>query len=322
MRGRVPVRSLLGSLGSSLRETRITAMLGYLIAHDPDHWEPFFKLSKPISSVGIEADYEKDRADIVVDTPLERLVVEAKTSWVDPRQQVRRYHADRKYLFTDSIPKLEQPSAKLSYRTWNEVAEFLEGLIHSTGKPYIRHLTRELIQHMQEHQLIRSRDSVEIYARELNDEITLNTFLKCQIYGCRLESGGGTISRALYFAPHFGQRIARHHPGIFSGLSYVSRIEAVEVTTTWRSFLTAATRQRGRWWLRKHHEMLRGLPTAWKWNLQTQRTIAFLGMPRLVFNPPINKNLLQKGRGWLSRRTFTFDELFEAWGKSGTAKIG
>lgn len=30
MRGQVPVTSFLGSLGGTLRETRITAMLGYL----------------------------------------------------------------------------------------------------------------------------------------------------------------------------------------------------------------------------------------------------------------------------------------------------
>jgi len=40
-----------------------------------------------------------------------------------------------------------------------------------------------------------------------------------------------------------------------------------------------------------------------------------LGAPRLVFNPPVKKGNLQKGTGWLSRRFFSFDELFAAWGK-------
>jgi hypothetical protein len=322
MRGRVPVASLLGALGASLRETRITAMLGYLIAHDPGCWQSLFRLSRPISSVGIEADYERDRADITIDTPTELIVVEAKVSWADPKEQARRYDGDRKYLFTNYVPKPGQSSSRLSYVTWSRVATFLKSLIRGTGRPYVRHLAKELIQYMREHQLIRSRDSVEIYARELNDELTLSTFLKCQVYGCRLEKGGGTISRALYFAPHLGQRIARQHPGIFSGVSYVSRIEAVEVTDTWQSFEAAATRQRGRRWLRKHRDLLQRLRSGWTWNSRTQRSIAFLGTPRLVFNPPINKNLLQKGRGWLSRRTFTFDEMFDAWSKSGTAKIG
>jgi hypothetical protein len=41
----------------------------------------------------------------------------------------------------------------------------------------------------------------------------------------------------------------------------------------------------------------------------------FLETPRLVFNPAIKKTNLQSGSGWLSRRTFSFDELFQAWGK-------
>jgi hypothetical protein len=42
-----------------------------------------------------------------------------------------------------------------------------------------------------------------------------------------------------------------------------------------------------------------------------------LGEPRLVFNPSIRKERLQKGKGWLSRRFFSFDELFAARGMNG-----
>lgn len=175
---------------------------------------------------------------------------------------------------------------------------------------------------MSEHQLIRSKDSVEIYARELNDEVTVNTFLRGHIYGCNLEAGGGTISRALYFAPHFGKFIASEHPGIYRGVSYLAKIEAVEVVDTWSSFLAASKRQRDGWWLKKHHDLLRELRSHWgNWHANKRRSIAFLSEPRLVFNPPINKDLLQKGKGFLSRRTFSFDELFEAWSKSSSAKI-
>jgi hypothetical protein len=102
----------------------------------------------------------------------------------------------------------------------------------------------------------------------------------------------------------------------------LARIEAVEVVDTWNSFLSASKRRRDGWWLKKHRDLLQQLRRDWApWDGESRRSFAFLGQPRLVFNPPINKDLLQKGKGFLSRRTFSFDELFEAWGKSSSAKI-
>jgi hypothetical protein len=322
MRGQVPVTSFLGSLGGTLRETRITAMIGYLISHYPEPWQNFFSMKKPISSVGIEADYERDRADVVIDSTAERVIVEAKVVWADPREQAKKYDGSRKFLFTNFIPPSEYSSPRVRYVDWDDVSQFLNTIAKSGAKPYVRHLSKELINYMKEHQLIRSRDSVEIYARELNDELTVNTFLKANIYGCWLERGGGTIARSLYFAPHFGKYIASEHPGIYTGISYLAKIEAVEVVDTWKSFLAAARKVRGGWWLNKHHDLLRQLRRGWgDWDEKNQRSFAFLATPRLVFNPPINKDLLQKGKGWLSRRTFSFDELFAAWGKSASARI-
>ena len=176
--------------------------------------------------------------------------------------------------------------------------------------------------HMQEHQLVRSRDTIEIYARELNDELSVQTFLKAHIYACWLEKEGGSISKALYFAPHFGHYIAQEHPGIHRGISYVAKIQSLEVVDTWSSFRLAAHRRKGAAWLKKHRDLLNELHHSWRpWNERHQRNFAFLEQPRLVFNPPISKDLLQKGKGYLSRRTFSFDELFDAWGKSSSVKF-
>jgi len=38
-----------------------------------------------------------------------------------------------------------------------------------------------------------------------------------------------------------------------------------------------------------------------------------MGKPRLVFAPPIKKECLVAGTGFLSKRFFSFDELFAAW---------
>jgi hypothetical protein len=51
----------------------------------------------------------------------------------------------------------------------------------------------------------------------------------------------------------------------------------------------------------------------WSWEKNYRRNFLFLGEPRLVFNPAVKKEQLQKGKGWLSKRYLTFDELFRAW---------
>ena len=81
--------------------------------------------------------------------------------------------------------------------------------------------------------MIQTNKSVEIYAREVNNEETLALFLKAQMYGCRYEKSS-RLAEAHYFAPHFGQQIARNHPGVRVGISYIASIERVEVVETWK----------------------------------------------------------------------------------------
>ena len=64
LRGGSPVRSLLGAFGSSLKETRLTAMLGYLIAQNPFPWQKYFLLKDNISEVSVEFGRDEGRADI------------------------------------------------------------------------------------------------------------------------------------------------------------------------------------------------------------------------------------------------------------------
>jgi len=121
---------------------------------------------------------------------------------------------------------------------------------------------------------------------------------------------------ALYFAPHFGQQIANAHPGIAAGISYIARIESVGCATTWREFQDLMAKERGRVWMRSQEaKPLRDLHREWLRKGDNQRVFLFLGQPRLIFNPPVRKESLQKGSGWLSKRFFSFDVLFAAWGK-------
>jgi hypothetical protein len=162
--------------------------------------------------------------------------------------------------------------------------------------------------------MVRVNDSVEIYAREINEEVTLNFFLEARMYGCVYQASS-RLPEALYFAPHFGRRIADAHPGVKQGISYVARIETVETAEKWKELIEVVKTVRGKTWLNSHSEYLDAIHRKWDWGSREKRSFLFLGKPRLVFNPPVQKDNLQKGKGWLSKRTFSFDELFSAWSK-------
>ena len=123
------------------------------------------------------------------------------------------------------------------------------------------------------------------------------------------------MARAQYFAPHFDASIARHQPGIFTGVSYVARVEHVFLATTWKEFNDGVCEYRGKQWWNTHSRLMQDVHRTWKWTKGEQRSFLLLGQPRLAFNPPVRKERLQKGKGWLSRRFFSFDDLFAAWGR-------
>ena len=164
--------------------------------------------------------------------------------------------------------------------------------------------------------MIKNSESLEIYAREINEPITLELFIKGQIYGCRFEQRN-KVAEAQYFAPHFGVWIAKQQPGIFAGISYVARIELVFVATTWREFKDGVCESRGRHWWKSHRKLMRDLQNDWNWSKNVQRSFLLLGEPRLVFNPPIRKENLRRDKSKVVfiPRSFSFDELFAAWGR-------
>lgn len=160
--------------------------------------------------------------------------------------------------------------------------------------------------------MIRRPDGVEVYAREINDLPTLRLFLEGHLYGCTYESSSD-LPHARYFAPHFGGKVAAQHTLVSQGVSYVARIERVDVFDSWPGFRDLMKGVRGRSWMREQSGILDELHRHWTWRRGEQRSLVVLSPPRLVFHPPIEKRYLQRGKGWLSRRTFSFDDLFVAW---------
>jgi hypothetical protein len=313
LRGGSVVSTFAGAFGGALRETRLTALLGYLISLEPRSFLDLFGFTGNSSSVRLEHRHGSHRSDILIDTTHGRGVIEAKTGALDPLEQSKKYQARWTVLLTQYIPSSRQRKVKRAkYLRWQELTDILRRLSRSPN-PRVCFVSRDLLKYLEAHRMIRQHQSVEIYAREINEPITLALFLKAQMYGCRYEANS-QLPEALYFAPHFGQALARTHPGVHVGISYIARIERVEAAETWQDLFALVKSVHGKTWWNSHRSELEPLKSAWGWKEGARFSFLFLAKPRLVFNPPINKEKLQKGKGWLSKRVFSFDELFHGWG--------
>lgn len=316
MRGGAVVSTITGAFGQSLRETRLTALLGYLIALAPQHFLELFRFGGLAQKVTLEMRHDHGRSDILVETTRGTGVIEAKVDATDPLNQALRYSCRWSALLTHRVPKTEAVG-RTRYVSWEQLAGLLRNLGRSKS-PRMRILSSDLLQYLKDHRMIMNRESVEVYARELNEPLTLSLFLKARLYACSYQPGS-PVAQALYFAPHFGQHIANMHPGIGVGVSYIARVDSVGRATTWGEVSELLREQRGRVWTRQHKQQLKALRREWTWGTE-QRMFLFLGKPRLAFNPPIRKESLQNGRGRLAKRFFSFDDLFAAWATSARAQ--
>jgi hypothetical protein len=304
--------SLAGAFGSALRETRLTAMLGYLIALEPERFCDILAFRGRPLSVSLETRHASDRSDILIETTAGRGVIEAKVTTADPFRQALKYSAKWRVLLTEHTASGKQKRLRAAkYLRWRDLVEPLQQLARCPDNR-VRFVSRDLLSYLGEHAMIKTNKSVEIYAREINNEETLALFLKAQMHGCDYQKRSG-LAEALYFAPHLGQQIARNHPGVQVGISYIASIECVEVVEAWKDLLQAVREVRGKQWLNGHMALLQPLRRRWNWR-DSRRNFLFLSTPRLVFNPPVLKERLQKGKGRLSKRVFSFDALFAAWG--------
>ncbi len=309
LRGGNVVSSFAGSFGAGLRETRLTAMLGYLIAQAPESLKGLLPFMKGIRSVSLESYHGLDRSDILIQTGDGDVVVEAKVDATDPFVQSRKYRAAKRVLVTAFTPGSRHADLRNTiYVRWSEVASHLKPLRASIN-PAIKFISTDLIRYLEEHHMISRPNPVEIYAREINNEETFDLFLRGRIYHC-LHKGNSRLPEALYFAPHFGQFLSELRPGIRPGISYLARIEAVEVVDRWEEFRRCVRAERGEAWGRQNRKLLEGI----KWRGSRPHSVVFLGEPRLVFNPPIPKSNLQEASGILVKHFFSFEDLFAGWG--------
>lgn len=259
MRDDEMVVSLLGAFGQSLKETRLTSWLGYLLSMRPEPLVSLFGFKGRVLAVNLETHHEEGRSDILIKTTQGDGIIEAKVDATDASAQLKRYPARWRVLLTLAHSKKIQSGIR--HVLWQQLADCLNH-IAKTESPAFRFLAKQFITHLEEHHMIKKTESLEIYAREINEPITLALFIQGHLYGCNYEKGN-KVMRAHYFAPHFGASIARQQPGIFAGISYVAQIKHVFEATTWKEFHDAICEDKklklGKQWWNSHCELMEEL---------------------------------------------------------------
>jgi hypothetical protein len=294
LRGGSVVSSFAGAFGSALRETRLTAMLGYVIALEPERFCDIFAFRGRPLSVSLETRHASDRSDILIETTAGRGVIEAKVTTADPFRQAQKYPAKWRVLLTEHTASAKQKRLlAVKYLRWRDLVEPLQQLAQSRDNR-VRFVSSDLLSHLGEHAMIKTNESEEIYARDINTEDALALFLKAQMYGCDYEKGS-RMAKALYFAPCFGQRIAHNHPGVQAGVSYIARIERVEVVEKWKDLLQVVREVRGKQWLNGHTKFLQPLHLGWDWR-DTKRNFLFLSAPGSCSIRLCRKRILKKAQ--------------------------
>ena len=313
LRGGSIVSSFAGAFGSSLRETRITAILGYLIAANPKLFGRAFGITGTIISVRLETLHNRDRSDILIESTDGLAVVEAKVDSTDPIKQAKKYKAKWTILLTQYIPTPSQKKiSNVRYLRWQHLAE----LIQQNTKEFVRGVAqfaaRDLIEYLKEHNMIPNNEAVEIYSRDINNDETADFFLKGHVYGCSYALNS-RLPQAHYFAPYFGRNISVSHPGLQEGISYIAKILSVEIAETPAEFMAVSREMRKKVGFRGDEDYVKQVKDYF-FGKQHKYSFVFMSAPRLAFNPPIKKPFLQKGRGFLNKHFYSFDDFYRAWG--------
>lgn len=304
----VEVNTLLGSFGCEVREVRITAALGYLIARAPRPFCEFFDFPGNPVEVHLERrDSSGGRTDIIVRTSQGEGLVEAKIDGSNASGQAIAYTARWKVVLSNYAASVRERANVIGYRNWNEVATILHRLKKSSDRE-IAVVSKDLLRYLCDHNMSTASldESPDIYARELNTVETFDMFLHAHVYGC--EADRSEIRRsARYFAPYIAHDLAVAKPFIGEGFTFVARILKTVVVDDLDTMLIECSKV-----LKGDYSQLENILKAAGRNFQWEKRqhLLFLGEPRRAFWPPIHKRTFQKTPGNLSKRSFSFDQLF------------
>lgn len=311
LRSNIGRKDLISALGFSLKETRVTGFLGYLLSYRPKKLlEKLGIDDNRISSVLVERKLDTKRCDIIVETADDVYVIEAKLFYENPIDQILRQEREiktrtKKKLHLIGITNNTNiKHERIHLYSWKDI---FAGLSEPDNNK-VHFLYEELKMHLENNGLVNT-SNYDIYAREVGDERSLNTFLKCQVYYCNYMKSSN-IEKCRYFAPHFGKKIIRISPGINYGISYLAQIQNIEYADNTSDLRNIIMNHIKKEKLKSKYPDCVAIAEGIDFELTKPLIVLCLNSPHLLFNPPIQKDKLQDGSGWLSKQYFTFEEFF------------
>lgn len=326
-----PVGSFLGSLGD-IRETRLTAAVGFLTSRFPEYFLPALGLRPRRFVVSIEETEEGERFDVLLKEGERPIVIEGKLTHDQTPNQLRRYlrrirsiHKRRPHLIlldrrvNPRLPLLPREVSRdawqVSHASWQAISDACRSVSKSRRAsqrdPVGSAIAADLSAHLEEFGLV-AQNKREVYSRDLGDLVSTQVFFHHWIYTCPAKYFGSATGN-LYFAPYFTQAATNLWRDtvvpLTEGISHVARVldaqkvERSEIRTFlreagWNDYAQAAARiskyQRG----------------------QKEIVVLLLREPFQLFSPPVTKWQLNRvtafGTGMMGSRSWTFEELIAA----------
>lgn len=283
------VTNFLSAFGD-IKETNITAFLGYLIHINEAVAEKCFDIKLPLKSVHVELSSGKDRYDIVVLNSFGQHALEVKID-THSAVQLHRYDDNQKNFIVVGN-KLNSHNVRVGLRTrfksWEEVVKRLRECKHKGKKAdhYFNRLVDDFIMHLEEHDMIKS-NLKDIYLRDLSGD-SVEWYFNKNIFFTQAKFYDSARS-VRYFAPYLtGSNHTKERLSVFRtlgiGISFVSKIEDTELLKP--AQIVARLKQLK--WTNEEIDAL-FVSQKWKMNTATEYAVFFLGSPMRLFQRPVTK---------------------------------
>lgn len=288
---RTPVSNLLSALGQ-IKETNISAVLGYLFYLNPPLSEKIFKIKEPIEKVYVESQSEgkENRYDIVLESFKRQYFIEIKID-EHSAEQLHRYLWSSKHLFIIG-QKLGTHKVQRKLRDrfidWSALAGLLL-MSKSTGRKanhFYNGLVDEFILHLKENNMVKG-SLKDVYLRDLSGDSVEWYFNRCVFFTQAKFYDGSKNAR--YFAPYLtasnkkGDRSSVFR-SLGVGISFVSKIEDRYLGTP----KELRTMMLAKKWSKKEIDEVFAIQK-WKDNTRTKFAVFFLDNPMRLFQRPVTK---------------------------------
>jgi hypothetical protein len=325
----------LSALGS-LRETRLTATLGFLVSRFPVELGSLLGLKFGLSDeIAIEETDGGDRYDVLIRNSGEEHIIEGKVGPYQRVDQLARYIARRRKIgshkpaltivddgseFSQSklrgFEKIRKGVKKLHFVTWSQVAKTCQSIAlkrkNLARDPLGTMIAKDFAEHLKENNMT-TEPYPEIYLRDLSDPSSVELYFRHHIYKCQ-QSYYKSARNNRYFAPYFTQetsnalRDANMVP-VGEGISFISQVASVHVCNK-RDVLSFLEE-------RKHPNAKVAADIVVKSAREDELLLLLLGPPRLLFISPVTKRKLRDkvggySLGAMGSRSCTLDDLLKA----------